>query len=53
MTTTYTTRPLTADESDNMLTKLHLALGKTTLVDSVLGVIADLGLGIFVATETE
>ena len=46
----YATRNLTADESDKLMSGLVLALcGKTALIDSVLRVIADQGLGIFVA----
>ena len=48
--TQYTTRNLTADESDKLMSGLILALaGKTELVDSVLRVFAKQGLGIFVA----
>lgn len=51
---TYTTRNLTADESNTLMGGLILALaGKTELVDSVLSVIGRQGLGIFVATADE
>lgn len=52
MTTTkqYTTRNLTADEQKKLMSGLVLALGgNTALINSVLRVIADQGLGIFVA----
>lgn len=56
MTTTkqYTTRNLTAAESDKLMSGLNLALaGKTALINSALRVIADQGLGIFVAEEVK
>ena len=54
MATTYTTRSLTSEESDKLMSGLVLALaGKTELINSVLRVIADQGLGIFVATADE
>jgi hypothetical protein len=50
MTTQYKTRNLTADESAKLMRGLNLTLaGKTELVNSVLRVLADQGLGIFVA----
>lgn len=47
----YTTRNLTVEESAALVRKLHLALGKSHLVDAALRVVADMGLGIFAATE--
>jgi hypothetical protein len=49
----YTTRNLTADESAKLVRGLHLALGKTHLVDAALRVIVDQGLGIFAATAAD
>jgi hypothetical protein len=49
MTTQYKTRNLTADESAALMRGLNLKLGRHDLVQSVLRVLADQGLGIFVA----
>ncbi|URC18126.1 hypothetical protein SEA_ZENTENO07_25 [Mycobacterium phage Zenteno07] len=49
--TDYDTRNLTADEADRFTRGLLLALGRQTAVDQVLRVIAEQGLGVFVATE--
>lgn len=49
--TDYTTRNLTTQEADDLMRGLHLALGTTTAVDSVMRVLADHGVGIFKAEE--
>jgi hypothetical protein len=50
MTKQYTTRNLTADETETLMRELRLVTGgKTDLINSVLRVFADQGLGIFVA----
>ncbi len=52
--TEYTTRNLTADETTSFMRGLNLALGgKTGLVDAVLRVVADQGLGVFAATKVQ
>ena len=49
--TNYTTRSLTIEESQALVRSLHLTLGRMDLVHAVTRVIADQGLGVFVATE--
>lgn len=49
----HTTRNLTADESAKLLRGLHLTLGNTNLVNAVLRVVADQGLGIFVVDDDQ
>lgn len=51
--TTFTTRELTHDESAQFVRRLHIALGGQALVDGVLRVIAESGLGVFVATKVD
>lgn len=45
---TYTTRSLTADESTEFVRKLLLRLGTSAAVDSVLTVMSEMELGVFV-----
>lgn len=49
--TEYITRNLNADESEALMSSLHLALGKSHLVDAALIAIVKAGCGIFIATE--
>jgi hypothetical protein len=51
--TEFKTRNLTAEESTKLVSALHSALGYSEHVTSVLRVIADQGLGVFVAEPIE